>query len=76
MNKEIKHVALCPEISNYTYLYIDMYYTILRNRIKIGLNYYLWNAYFYKVTYHTLSIISIVLPSLATFLTFVPSVKD
>ena len=47
--------------------------TILRNRIQISLNYYLWNAYFYKVLYHTLSIISIVLPSLATFLTCVPS---
>ena len=75
MNKEIRHVALCPEISNNTYLYIDMKNTILRNRIQTSLNYYLWKAYFYKVLYHTLSIVSIILPSLATFLTCVTSEK-
>jgi hypothetical protein len=72
MNNEIKHIALCPEIDNYAYLYADMKNTVLKNRAKISLHYYIWNAYFYKVMYYTLSIISIILPSLATVLTCIP----
>lgn len=59
---------LCTEIKDYSVFCDDISNKKLKNRVNISLNYYIWNANFYKNLNLFFSIISIILPSLATFI--------
>lgn len=63
--------CLCPEINDYDYLYEGLP-NELKNQVEISLRYFIWNAKFYKELNIFLCILSIVLPSLATFISCKP----
>ena len=64
--KEALHNLLCSELGDCACMYNDLKNKQLKHRIKTSLDYYIWNATFYKKLYYFLSIIAIILPSAAT----------